>query len=333
MDEKIPFAEWMASLVDEESVHIPALYRFSDMEAEELEQVQSVWPTIDEERRRVITRHLADINEDSFQVDFTDFFEDVLSDSSAQVRLAALDGLWDSEKVVLIRPIMDMMENDPDVDVRAKAAGALGHYIVIGEWEIISPEETEPIVEALLDQMDDPNTAAAVRRSALESLGAAYHPRVADLIKSAYESGNFQMQVSAVCAMGNSANNEWTPFIIEEFEHPDAEMRFIAARAAGQVGSSDSVEGLIEMIEDEDLEVQYAAVAALGEIGGDVAREALEDLASDPDVEEGLLEAVEDALEEMSMMSGFGDLSMLDFDDDDLDEDEDGNWLPFKGEA
>lgn len=334
MDEKTPFTEWINSLINDETVTIAPLYRFSDMDPDEWQQFQAIWPTMNDERRRVIARHLADISETSFHVDFTNFFSMGLQDAYAPVRLASLDGLWDSEKGSLIRPIIRMMESDPDTDVKVKAANSLGHYIVLGEWEIISPRLAEPIVPALLAQLDDPNTPETVRNAALESFSSAYHPRVPAMIKLAYESGKFQTQISAVCAMGNSADAEWTPYILEEFEHPDNQMRFIAARAAGQIGSSDFVERLIELVDDDDLEVQFAAIGSLGEIGGDIAREALESLANDPDIEEELLEAVEDALEELSMMSGFGDLSLLDYsDDDDLDDEADGNWLPFNGEA
>jgi hypothetical protein len=334
MDESSPFSKVMESLKNDEEISIPLLYRFSDMDPEEWEQLETVWPTLADERRRIITRHLADLTEESYHVDFTDFFAMALEDSSPQVRIAALDGLWDSEKAYLIEPIIEMMQNDPDGDVRARAAGSLGHYVVMGEWEMISLDDTAPIVDALLAQLDNPDTKTAVRRAALESLGAAYHPRVPELISDAYDSGKFEMQVSAICAMGNSADKVWTPFVIDEFEHPDAEMRFVAARAAGQIGSSDMVDGLIELLEDEDLEVQLTAVAALGEIGGDMAREALEEIENDPYADEALLEAAEDALEELHMMSGFGDLSILEWgDDDEFDDEEDGNWLPFEGEA
>jgi HEAT repeat protein len=181
--------------------------------------------------------------------------------------------------------------------------------------------------------MDDPDIPLAVRRTSLESLGAAYHPRVPVLIVDAYESGRYDMQVSAICAMGNSAEKLWTPMVVEEFEHPDAEMRFTAARAAGQIGSSDMVPGLIEMLADEDLEVQQMAVTSLGEIGGDLAREALEQLQEDPDAEE-LHGTVAEALEELHMMGGIGNLSLIELGDHDFeDEEEDDNWLPFKGEA
>lgn len=336
MDETTPFVEVMESLKNDEQVSIPLLYRFSDMKPEEQVLLQETWPTLDDERRGMIARHLADISEDSHTVDFSDFFEMGLTDPETAVRLASLDGLWDSERVSLIRPIINMMENDSSEEVRARAAGALGQFVVKGEWEIIPPESTRPIVEALLAQMDAPNTALPVRRSALEALGAAYHPRVAELITAAYESGQYEMQVSAVCAMGNSADKQWTPYVMDELEHPDGEMRFIAARAAGQIGSSDLVDGLINLLEDEDIEVQYAAIASLGEIGGPLAQEALEDLQLDPEVDEEMLEAIEDALDELFMMSGLGDLSILEWDEDedDFDEEEDGDdWLPFKGEA
>ena len=334
MDETSPFTEVMDSLKNDEQVSIPLLYRFSDMEPGEWEHLRAVWPTLGDERRRVITRHLADITEGSYQVDFSNFFAMALNDPSAAVRLASLDGLWDSEKLSLIKPLIEMMQNDPDQEVRARAAGSLGQYIVLGEWEIIPVEKTEPIVDALLEQMDNPETTMVVRRAALESLGAAYHPRVAELITAAYESRRFEMQLSAVCAMGNSADKKWTTYIVDEFENPDAEMRFMAARAAGQIGSSDAVGGLIELLEDEDLEVQFTAIASLGEIGGDMAREALEMLESDPDLDEEVQAVVEDALEELHMMGGFGDLAILEWEgDEDFDDDEDENWLPFDGEA
>lgn len=334
MDEIRPFSEIMESLKNDEQVSIPLLYRFSDMQPGEWEHLEAVWPTLDDERRRVIAQHLADITEYSYRVDFSNFFRMAFNDPSAAVRLASLEGVWDSEKLFLIQPIIDLMQADPEVDVRARAANSLGQFIVKGEWEIIPLESTEPIVEALLEQMDDPQTVTAVRRAALESLGAAYHPRVPELITAAYESRKFEMQVSAVCAMGNSADKQWTPYIIDELENPDAEMRFMAARAAGQIGSSDAVEGLIELLEDDDLEVQLTAIASLGEIGGDMAREALELLESDPDLDEAVMEVVDEALEELHMMSGFGDLSLLNWaEDDDFEDDEEENWLPFEGEA
>lgn len=334
MDETIPFTEVIESLKNDEQVSIPLLYRFSDMDPAEWEHLLAVWPTLDDERRRVVTRHMADITEISYRVDFSPFFAMTLNDPSAAVRLASLDGLWDSENLSLIQPIIDLMQTDPEVDVRARAAGSLGQYVVKGEWDIIPLEQTEPIVEALLNQLDDPETKTAVRRAALESLGAAYHPRVAELITAAYETGKFEMQISAVVAMGNSADRQWTSYLTEEFDNPDAEMRFMAARAAGQIGSSDSVKGLIELLDDEDLEVQLTAIISLGEIGGEMAREALEELESDPFLEEELQEAVEAALEELYLMSGLGDLSLLEWgEDDELEEEENGDWLPFKGEA
>lgn len=335
MDDKIPFTSVMKSLKDDEQVSIPLLYRFSDMAPDEWEHLQAVWPTLAEERRAIIARHLADISEVTFAVDFSNFFTMGLNDPVAAVRLAALDGLWDSERISLIQPIIAMMQNDPSEEVRARAAGTLGQFVVRGEWEIIPLKSTRPIVDALLAQMDDPKTTMAVRRATLEALGAAYHPRVAELITAAYNSGKYEMQVSAVCAMGNSGDKQWTAQVMDELEHPDAEMRFIAARAAGQIGSSDLVSQLTELLEDEDVEVKFAAIASLGEIGGRMAQEALEDLQQDPEVNEEVLEAVEEALDELFMLSGLDDLSLIEWgeDDDDFDEEENGNWLPFKGEA
>jgi HEAT repeat protein len=307
------FYELIQELAGDRPLSVPMLFMLSDLAPEELEKLCAAWPDINPKRRGVIARHLADITEENYEVDFSDIFAFCLQDSSMPVRLASLDGLWDSDKVALIRPIIALMREDPEVDVRRSAAATLGHYVLMAEWNQIPRHQVEPITDALLEQLDSPEVDVRIRRAALESLGASSHPRIPALIGSAYDSGEAGLQLSAVYAMGQSADNRWLPIVRDEMGSPLSEMRLEAARASGVIADSDAVPELAELIWDEDLEVRLAAVNALGQIGSDLAREILESLAMDEDAEE-LREAIEESLEEMDWLGGQIDLSLLDWD-------------------
>ena len=317
---KRPFEDLFASIASEQPLPIHLLFRLSDLKPDEMALFQRQWPTLDEERRRVILRHLVDISEENFSVDFAPVFGYCLHDSSASVRQAALDGLWDSTDVRLIEPIIQLMKQDESTAVREAAARSLAHYVLLGEWGEIPDRYSTIMVTNLLAVYDDPETAVSVQRAALEALGAASHPRISGLIRDAYESDDAGMQLSAVFAMGNNADPRWLPVIVGEMEAYDADMRAEAARAAGAIGEQDVISELAELVYDEVSEVQEAAILALGQIGGETASQILSDLLDDEEFEP-LHELVELALDEMSWIDD--DLTVLNFDYDDLDDEND----------
>lgn len=296
-----------------EPLPIPQLYRLSDMQADDWAAFTAGWTAVSDERRQVIVRHLADIAEDNFIVDFEPIFSLSFDDSVADIRVAALEGLWDTTNLRLIPRITELLQQDPDEQVQVAAAGALGHYVLMAEWGQL-PERILPgLVSTLLALYDDPETAVAVRRVMLEALSPAGHPRINELIEDAYENGDQATQLSAVFAMGGTADRRWSVTVLAEMESPYEEMRAEAARAAGAIGNSDFVPLLAELAYDEDLAVRLAAITALGHIGGDEVQQILADMFDDPEVEEidEVLEAVEEAMEESAMMAG--DFNFVDF--------------------
>jgi HEAT repeat protein len=321
--DNIPFAEVLDALLGVEPVHIPLLFRLSDLTDEEMALFTARWVTVADERRRVIVRHLADIVEENFLVDFSPIFQLGLRDSYAAVRVAALDGLWDMEDVLLIPPLLEMMKSDRDIDVRVGAAGVLGQFVVLVEWEQAPRAFGERIVTEMLNLYDAPDTAVQLRRALLEGVAAANHARVPQLIRTAYDSDDEQMQVSAMFAMGNNADRQWLPYVLQEMRSENDLMRLYAARAAGLVGSSDALELLEELTADEDDEVCLQAIMSLGQIGGDLAEEILRRLADDPDYDE-FAEALEDALDELAMFAGQFDF--LDYDPDEVDDEDDEDY-------
>src|SRR5688572_17549310 len=152
--ENKPFSAALADLLTGEQVSVPLLYRLSDLSAGQMDELQARWPQAEEERRRVIMRHLADLSEEKYQVDFSPIFSNGLQDSSQAVRMAALNGLWDNEQAAHIGPITALMQTDENSEVRALAAATLGHFILLTEWGQMPRAATSRVVDALLAQYD-----------------------------------------------------------------------------------------------------------------------------------------------------------------------------------
>jgi hypothetical protein len=140
-----------------------------------------------------------------------------------------------------------------------------------------------------------------VRRRAVESIAYLSDERVREIIEAAYYDDDERMRVSAVFAMGRSADPLWSSIVLKELESPYPEMRYEAARACGELEISDAVPILANLVEDQDREVQEAAIWALGNIGGNEARRILESCYITGD--DFLREAVEEALDQLELLS------------------------------
>jgi hypothetical protein len=318
-----PFSDALTALFTNIDVPIHELYRLSDMSAAETAEFEARWPGVDEERRRVIARHMADLTENNYVVDFAPAFGFMLTDPAAAVRLAALDGIWDTSNTGLIGPITHLMQQDDSTEVRTAAAAALAHYVLMAEWGQLPRHFSGRLVETLLAEYDKPDTPAAVKRAALEAMSAADHPRIETLILAAYHSGDFETQLSAVFAMGSSADPRWLPTVLDELENEEAAMQVEAARAAGTIGAEQAIPALARLALSEELTVALTAVHALGQIGGSTAYRILSTLLDDPEFER-LHEAAGEAIEEMDWLEGnieFGLWSDVDDDEDVYDSD------------
>jgi len=311
-----PFAAVLAALFTDAEVPIHLLHRLSDLSVEDFARFKRQWPTVSEDRRVALARHMADIVEDNYLVDYSPIFAHLFSDQSPAVRTAALDGLWDSEDTNLVAPIITMMQTDSDLSVRVAAARTLAHYILLTEWGQIDPLLAESVVTALLAEYERPGVAPELQRATLEAVSPAGHPRIAALIDEAYEEGNDDLQLSAIFAMGNTADERWLSILEAELDSPSPDFRAEAARACGMIGDPASIDALEPLISDKEIEVGIAAIYAIGQIGGDRAVELLSTLLEDPDYEE-YYDAIEEALDEIDWMGDEFDFLAPSDDDDD----------------
>jgi HEAT repeat protein len=236
---------------------------------------------------------------------------DLLADPDDKVRAVAVDGLWESRDPTLVDRFVDMLYQDPIPEVRARAAIALGTFVLLGELGELDEERFGRAVTALVDAGRSDDEDPEVRRRATESAGYADQSAVRELIRSSKESRDPGIQAGALRAMGNSADGNWEPDVIAGLASQHAELRFEAARAAGELTLQEAIPVLYQLAEADEREIQFEAVWALGEIGGDAAGRALERVGRRTDDPE-LVGAVEEALAMVALDSFDLDFPILD---------------------
>jgi len=311
----IPFSKVIDALLDETTPFHPRyLRRLSDLEPADTSSLAEIWSKVSLRRREAI---LEDMEEHHMADDLL-WFEEVarlaLKDKDPSVRSRAINILREYELVDLLPTFVDMSEHDPDIEVRASAAAALATYIFMGEVEDISPSKLKRVEECLLSLISG-SDATLVRRRALETLGFSSRKEVIGLIKDAYISNDVDWQVSALFAMGRSANSRWNPQVLKKLSHNDPGVRAEAASAAGELEIIEAVPTLLELLEDPDLDVRMASIWSLSQVGGAGVREALENLLETTDDDEEA-DQIENALENLDFTEEMKDLALLEIPED-----------------
>jgi HEAT repeat protein len=317
---KVAIAELLHRLIQErEDPDTFDLYAFSDLTLQDAETVRQQWALVDVARRRLVVSALVELANEDIDLDLCRFLRVVIGDSDAEVRRAAITGLWEDVATDLVGPMVQALQNDADEGVRAAAATALGGYILAGELDEMDAAVAMRAEQALLAVLSNEQEPLEVRRRALESIAYSSETGVRQLIEDGYYDSNEAMRVSAVFAMGRSADVRWRSMVRAELQSPSAEMRAEAAIATGELGAKSAALDVSALLQDVDERVRLAAIVALGRIGGPVAQDALETmLLSDNPFE---AEAADIALEEMQFFDQMESIALF----DELDE-EDAEW-------
>lgn len=288
------------------------LLELSNLHGKFLALWADAWPSFSSAQRHGIVSRLVEISEADFEVDFGEVFKVGLADEDPQVRASSIEGLWEVDDVALIRPLVRALSEDRSEMVREAAAMSLGRFALRAEMGQLEPRLATMVWEVLWKVVHDEGEDLHVRRRALESLAYFDRPGVREAIGWAYGHEDGSMRVSAVFAMGRSADDEWSGPVIDELSSMDPEMRYEAARACGELQIAGAVARLSRMTADTDAEVKLAAVWALGQIGGPESRRVLEICAEMGD--EALQDAARVALDELEYMEEDIDLALYDLD-------------------
>lgn len=314
---EIPFHQLLDALLDVDTPFRPRyLYRLSDLEPDEINELQKSWHDMPLWRRQALMKDLEHLGSVNHLLSFEAIGRYAVEDEDPQIRNLAVRILWEFETKELAPLFLSIMETDDDTDVRASAAVALGRFVYLGEIDQLPLEMRRDIEDRLLETIDS-EAPPTVRRSALQSVSYSGRREVPGLIDKAFRSGEKDWMQTALLAMGRSSDERWEPEVSEMLDSIYPALRAEAARAAGELEMRDTVQRLLELLDDSDDEVRRATIWSLSQIGGEGVREALEELLEIAE-EEREASLLESALDNLSFTEDFQLFSLFDFSNNDF---------------
>ncbi len=317
----IPFDQVIQALLDMDKPFPPKyIYRLSDITQAETASLKKAWPEVPVIRRQAVMEDVQSMGEDDYLLDFNAVGRLALQDGEGYIRALAIKLLAEYELEDLLPNFLYLVEHDPDEQVRAANAGALGTFVYLGEIEELSQKKLKKVEEILLRVQQGTDTDL-VRRRALEALGFSSREEVEGLIEQAYSRGEREWLVSALLAMGRSSDNAWDSKVIAMLEDRRPDVRAEAAAAAGELSIRSTTRRLAELLHDSHDDVRAAAIWALSEIGGEGVRARLEALQEDT-ADEDEADLIKSALENLSFAEDFKDFSILELSEEDEDEED-----------
>lgn len=316
---ELPFQTLIDALLDEDTPFNPRyLYRLTDLEGDELNLFIQTWPQMALWRRQALMEDLNELGSVDDLLSFENIARSVIVDEDPQVRLLAVQILWEFEEKDLVPIYLKLLKSDPVSEVRAASASGLGQFVYLGELDRLHKGTLEEIEDLLLDAFNlDPDSLVQCR--ALESVGFSSSAEIPGMVENAFASDDPKMKISALIAMGRSMDSRWEPTILKMLNNTLPGVRAEAARAAGEIEMKDAVPTLIELTSDSEENVRSAAIWSLSQIGGERARYSLQKLfqEADDDEEADLLES---ALDNIAFTDGLQPFSLFDFPEDDSED-------------
>ncbi len=278
----------------------------SDLDRDHLKQFSDTWNQLDDQARQLLLVQLGTLADAQIELSFEAINRMAVADRAPEVRVQAIENLWESEDPTLVEPLLTALEHDPSTAVRGAAAKALGAFVLLVETRGL-PAALSESIEAGLLRANRSDRSERVRDRALESLGYSSRAEVPELIESAYQSGSERRIRSALRAMARSANRRWTKHALDRLFHASPQIRLEAAQAIGEIDAREAAGELVDLIDDVDDRVRHAAIWSLGQLGGSLAAKTLGVLMenAEDDVESELLQ---DALDNMDFVQSTRDL-------------------------
>ena len=319
---EISIQQLIDALLDESKVFpVRYMHRLSDLTPEDAGAIREIWPKITPRRRIALLEDLEKLGEADDILSFDEVCRIALKDDIPAVRRLAIQILRTYEEPNLIPAFLAMMEKDSSPEVRAAAAAVMGGFVYMGEIEEISSRILRRIEDCLL-KVTTGSDDKLVRRRALEALGFSSRDEVSPLIEKAYAMKDTDWQITALFAMGRSADARWKSQVLARLDDSHPRVRAEAASAAGELELQEATKPLLKMLLDDDDDVRAAAIWSLSQIGGDRVAEALEVLLEN-NKDEDEVELLEDALDNLAFTVDMRNFALLDIPDDAADMDND----------
>jgi HEAT repeat protein len=165
----------------------------------------------------------------------------LVSDPNTRVRYAAislLDTIGQQDLALSLELLRDRLLNDPEPDVQAAAADAIGGLKLTEAYDD-------------LENLYHQTTEWLIQFSIIAALGELGEPRGFDLLQEALNSDKDLMQTVAISAFGELGDSRAVPLLIPFANHEDWQIRYRLVQALGRLGGSEARSVLEQLAEDE----------------------------------------------------------------------------------
>lgn len=178
-----------------------------------------------------------------------ELIQTAVRDRDTRVRYAAVSqlsslGVQDRDRSLEI--LRDCLLNDPEPDVQAAAADALGALKLTDAFDD-------------LNQKYHSTSEWLVQLSIIAALGELGEPRGFELLEDALNNGNELIQTIAVGALGELGDRRAIPLLIPRASDPDWQIRHRVAQALGRLGGEEAQAVLEQLARDDVSQVAQQA--------------------------------------------------------------------------
>lgn len=165
----------------------------------------------------------------------------LITDDNTRVRYAAvsqLDTIGTTDKDTTLEMLRDRLFNDPEPDVQAAAADAIGGLKLTQAF----PD---------LDKVYHDTSEWLVQFSIIAALGELGEPTSFPLLEEALHSNNNLLQTAAIGSMGELGDSRAIPLLGNFVEHEDWQIRFRLVQALGRLGGEEAKAMITKLVDDE----------------------------------------------------------------------------------
>ena len=170
-----------------------------------------------------------------------ELIQPLVKDKNTRVRYAAVsqfDTLGTEDLTLSLTLLRDRLFNDPEPDVQAAAADALGGLKL-----------TEAFDD--LEKVYHETSEWLIQFSIVAALGELGEPRGFELLIEALQSDNNLLQTAAVGALGELGDHRAVPSLIPFANNEDWQLRYRLVQALGRLGGAEAVATLQELVKDD----------------------------------------------------------------------------------
>lgn len=178
-----------------------------------------------------------------------DMVQSLITDNNTRVRYAAvsqLDTLGIVDKETSLKILRDRLFNDPEPDVQAAAADAIGGLKLVEAYEDLA-------------NVYHDSSEWLVQFSIIAALGELGEPRGFNLLEEALHSDNNLLQTAAIGSMGELGDHRAVPLLKAFADHEDWQIRYRLVQALGRLGGEEGKAVITKLVNDESEQVAQEA--------------------------------------------------------------------------